>query len=111
MSPPLINPLSSSSLSTYQLGEKEEAPRNGNHDRAYLPADAQRFMKPAKKAKDCGVYMRTWVVVVALKGEYGLHQCHSHMAVFTYQGLYLSAANTPKPAKHPAPTPARTPAM
>lgn len=60
---------------------------------------------------DDGVNMRTCVVVVAPKGEYGLHQCLSHMALFTYQGLYLSAANTPKPAKHPAPTPARTPAM
>jgi hypothetical protein len=40
------NPSFSSSLSTYQLSEKEEAPRNGNHDRAYLPADAQRLVKP-----------------------------------------------------------------
>ena len=43
---PSPSPPSSSSPSTYQLTDKEEAPRNCNHDRAHLPAHAQRLVKP-----------------------------------------------------------------
>lgn len=79
-------------------------------------------MKPTEENKFSSVNINkelcVYIVVLAPKGGKKKrrkkdirHTSHTpHMAVLTYQGLYLSAAKTPKPAKHPAPMPARIPA-